>query len=131
MDILLRVEQPTRAELRAEREPEGSAGIRTRVIAARDCQRTRLTGLPAACNAQMRAADLRRLCRLDVQARRVLAEAHDRAGLTMRGHDRALRVARTLADLDGSDTVQRHHVAQAVAYRTTGRGTMLAQDEAA
>ena len=54
---------------------------------------------------------------LEPAARAALHDAHERAGLTMRGHDRVLRVARTLADLDGSDRVLRRHVAQAVAYR--------------
>ena len=103
----------------AEGEPEGSRAIRERVIAARALQARRLRGRPAACNAHMTPAQLRRLCRLDGAARRALADAHERAGLTMRGHDRVLRVARTLADLDGWDTVQRRHVAQAVAYRSS------------
>jgi magnesium chelatase family protein len=131
IDIVLRVEQPSRAELRAEGEPEPSAAIRERVIAARARQRSRLSGTQAACNAQMRPAELRRLCRLDGAARRALADAHDRAGLTMRGHDRAMRVARTLADLDGCDTVQRHHVAQAVAYRAPGRDSGAVEGAAA
>jgi magnesium chelatase family protein len=101
------------------------------VIAARLRQRERLRGTPAACNAQLRPAELRRLCGLDGAARRALADAHDRAGLTMRGHDRAMRVARTLADLDGSDTVQRAHVAQAVAYRAPGRDRAAFEREAA
>ena len=121
IDLVLRVEQPSRAELRAEGDPEASATIRARVIAARARQRDRLAGTPAACNAQMRPAELRRLCRLDGAARRALADAHERAGLTMRGHDRAMRVARTLADLDGCEMVERRHVAQAVAYRAPGR----------
>jgi magnesium chelatase family protein len=117
IDIVLRVEQPSRAELRAEGEPEASAPIRARVIAARTRQRTRLTGTAAACHGQMGPSELHSLCGLDSGARRTLADAHDRGALTMRGHDRAMRVARTLADLDGSDTVERRHVAQAVAYR--------------
>ncbi len=117
IDIVLRVEQPARAELRAEAEPEASAPIRARVIAARARQRTRLAGTAAACNAQMGLSELRRLCRLDGAAGQALSDAHDRGTLTMRGHDRVMRVARTLADLDGCDTVQRRHVAQAVAYR--------------
>ena len=131
IDIVLRVEQPTRAELRREGEPEDSAAIRARVVAARARQRSRLHEAAATCNAQMSAAELRRLCRLDGAARRALADAHERAGLTMRGHDRAMRVARTLADLDGSETVQRRHVAQAVAYRAPGREAAPAQGETA
>ncbi len=131
IDIVLRVEQPSRAALRAEGEPEHSAPIRERVIAARARQAGRLSGTPVSCNAQLRPAELRRLCRLDGAARRALADAHDRAGLTMRGHDRAMRVARTLADLDGSETVQRRHVAQAVAYRAPGGVNAPVEDEAA
>ena len=131
IDIVLRVEQPSRAELRKEGEPEASAAIRARVIAARMRQQDRLSGTAAACNAQMTPGELRRLCRLDGAARRALADAHERAGLTMRGHDRAMRVARTLADLDGSDAVQRRHVAQAVAYRAHGQSAARTVDEAA
>ncbi len=117
IDIVLRVEQPTRAELRAPGEPECSAAIRTRVIAARMAQRRRLADSPATCNADMSGAQLRSHSSLQAAARAALLDAHDRAGLTMRGHDRAIRVARTLADLDGSEQVGRAHVAQAVAYR--------------
>ena len=130
-DIVLRVDQPSRRELREEAEPESSAAIRQRVMAAREQQRDRLGGVSATCNAQMRPGELRRLCRLDRDARCALADAHDRAGLTMRGHDRAMRVARTLADLDGCDTVRRAHVAQAVAYRMPDRGRVTMQSEAA
>ena len=117
VDIVLRVEQPVRAELRSTRDPESSAAIRKRVVAARARQHMRLEGTGASCNADMTPADVRRLCDLDAGAQRALADAHERAGLTMRGHDRAMRVARTLADLDGSERVRRKHVAQAVAYR--------------
>ncbi len=105
----------------AEKEPEPSAAIRERVSAARGRQRSRQSGTYAACNAQMSPAELRRLCRLDGAARRALADAHDRA----------MRVARTLADLDGCDTVQRRHVAQAVAYRAPGRDSAAVEGAAA
>jgi magnesium chelatase family protein len=65
----------------------------------------------------MTHAQLRRWAEMEPAARAALHEAHERAGLTMRGHDRVLRVARTLADLDGSRRVRRRHVAEAVAYR--------------
>jgi magnesium chelatase family protein len=117
VDIVLRVEQPARAELRSTVEAECSAAIRARVVAARERQRGRLAATGASCNADMSPAVLRRLCGLDAGARRALADAHERAGLTMRGHDRAMRVARTLADLDDSERVRRRHVTQAVAYR--------------
>jgi magnesium chelatase family protein len=117
IDMILRVEQPRAREVTAEDDPEGSRPIRERVIAARAVQERRLRGSRAACNAQMTHSELRRLADLDPAARRALHDAHERAGLTMRGHDRVLRVARTLADLDGTLRVERRHVTQAVAYR--------------
>jgi magnesium chelatase family protein len=117
IDMILRVEQPRARDVMAERESEGSTAIRERVLAARSVQQQRLRGSPAACNAHMSPAELRRWANLEPPARAALHHAHERAGLTMRGHDRVLRVARTLADLEGSVRVRRHHVAQAVAYR--------------
>jgi len=117
IDMILRVEQPRPRDVMAEAEPEGSRAIRERVLAARAVQERRLRGSAAHCNAHMTAAEVRRCADLEPAARTALHDAHERAGLTMRGHDRVLRVARTLADLEGSAPVRRHHVAQAVAYR--------------
>ena len=122
IDIVLRVEQPSRAELRAEGEPEPSAAIRERVIAARARQRE-----PAERHAgRLQRRDAARPscagCAGSTAPRGARLPTRTTArGLTMRGHDRAMRVARTLADLDGCDMVQRRHVAQAVAYRAAGR----------
>jgi len=117
IDMVLRVEQPRPRDVMAEAEPESSVAIRARVLAARAVQEQRLRGSPAACNAHMTSAEVRRWADLEPAARAALHDAHERARLTMRGHDRVLRVARTLADLEGSARVRRNHVAQAVAYR--------------
>jgi magnesium chelatase family protein len=117
IDMILRVEQPRAKDVTAESDPEGSGPIRERVIAARALQQQRLRDSAASCNAHMSHAELRRLADLEPAARAALHDAHERAGLTMRGHDRVMRVARTLADLEGSRRVQRRHVTQAVAYR--------------
>jgi magnesium chelatase family protein len=101
----------------SEAKPESSGAIRERVLAARAVQEQRLRGTVTSCNAHMTHSQLRRSANLDQAARAALHDAHERAALTMRGHDRVLRVARTLADLDGSGSVRRRHVAQAVAYR--------------
>jgi magnesium chelatase family protein len=108
MDIVLRVDQPRREELAASSAPEPSAAIRARGIAARRRQ-------------HVSAGQLGRLAALDGAARRALSDAHEHAALTMRGHDRVVRVARTLADLEGSERVHRRHVAEAVAYRVSGQ----------
>jgi magnesium chelatase family protein len=65
----------------------------------------------------MTTAQVRRLCRLSAEAAGALHRAHETVGLTMRGHDRALRVARTLADLDGRDSISAVDIAEAVGYR--------------
>jgi magnesium chelatase family protein len=67
----------------------------------------------------MRAADIGRFCSLGSEARVTLQDAHDRLRLTARGHYRLLRVARTLADLDGRDRIERKDVAEAVGYRAS------------
>jgi magnesium chelatase family protein len=116
IDIVLRVDPPARNELSAK-EGAGSSEIRERVIAARARQQARLAGSRAASNAEMSSAQVRRICRMSAEASDVLYRAYDAVGLSARGHDRVLRVARTLADLDDRDRIERRDVAQAVAYR--------------
>jgi magnesium chelatase family protein len=115
VDMIARVDPPTREEVMSDRATQGSAELRERVVAARARQADRLGG--ARCNADMSAAEARSLCRLDRGGRATLYAAHERVGLTVRGHDRVLRVARTLADLEGREAIARADVAQAVAYR--------------
>jgi len=117
IDLMLRVERPSREELMSDGPTATTASIRKRVVAARELQAKRLAGSSACCNADITSAEARRLCPLDRDARATLYQAYERVGLTARGHDRVLRVARTLADLDGSEQIGRPHIAQAVAYR--------------
>jgi magnesium chelatase family protein len=117
VDIVLRVESPSREELMSEPPTQSSAEIRSRVLAARERQAARLSGTLARCNADLTPAQVRRTCRLGDGAQAVLRAAHERVGLTVRGHDRVVRVARTLADLQGREVIEREDLAQAVAYR--------------
>jgi magnesium chelatase family protein len=117
IDLILRVDSPSRDELMSGSTTQSSAQIRARVVAARKRQLARLARMTARCNADLTPAQVRRHCRLDEQAYTALHAAHERVGLTARGHERVLRVARTLADLDGREQIERHDVAQAVAYR--------------
>jgi magnesium chelatase family protein len=116
MDLLVDVQRPTPADFsagplcRSEEERE-------RVVAARERQAARLVGTGAACNAHLDAALVRRHVALDKRGAAVLRLAYDRGTLSPRGHDRVLRVARTIADLDGHDTVSADHLLEALGLR--------------
>ena len=88
------------------------------MLAARERQRVRLADARVHTNAQLDARRLRTHVRLEPPARRALAQAYDGGGLSARGHDRVLRVARTIADLDGREAVGLDEVLQALALRT-------------
>jgi len=98
-----------------------SAAIRARVLAARERQHDRLAGTGLTLNSEMSPRLLRRLCPVAPEAARLLGAAMTRLGLSARGHDRALRVARTIADLAGASTIGAEHCAEAVQYRGLDR----------
>ena len=116
IDVLIAVGRPAAEALRREQAPASSA-VRERVVAARDRQADRLAPHGLACNAQMSARLLRELAAATPSALRLLYELHDRHRLSARGHGRVLRVARTVADLEGSDVVGPDHVHIAAGLR--------------
>ena len=93
---------------------ETSEAIRARVNAV---QTARYGPDGPACNAQMGPKELRVYCKLDQPCQQLIRGAYDRLGLTARGYDRILRVARTIADLDGEEDIAVHHLAEALQYR--------------
>jgi magnesium chelatase family protein len=117
IDIRLRVPRLSRAELLGSGAGEPSATVRSRVESARDRQRDRLRAHRARCNAEMSGAEARRQARLGPEGEAVLGRAVERYGLTGRGFDRALKVARTIADLEGSDRTEAHHLLEALSFR--------------
>jgi magnesium chelatase family protein len=96
---------------------ESSAAVRDRVIAARERQAQRLVLDDVSCNGSMDGRLTRRHVHPDSAARDLLLDGHRRMSLTARGHDRVLRIARTIADLEGSDQLRTAHVAEALGYR--------------
>jgi magnesium chelatase family protein len=116
MDILVDVHRPEPADFDAPPHCD-SASERARVVAARARQSLRLAGTPATCNAHLDAGLLRDHARPHQQGRAVLRRAYDRGTLSPRGHDRVLRVARTIADLDDSDVVRAPHLLEALGLR--------------
>lgn len=100
---------------------EDSTTVRQRVEAARIRSQQRFQNEPFHCNAEMQSRHLRNWCKLDDSTRNLLETAIRRLGLSARATDRILKVSRTIADLAGDETVQSHHVAEAVQYRTIDR----------
>jgi magnesium chelatase family protein len=116
MDLLVSVQRPTDAELRSP--PITSSGAaRERVALARERQARRLAGCAARCNGELDARLLARLATLDRSAEEILSQAYRSGGLSARGRQRVLRVARTLADLAGRERVSREDVLGALALR--------------
>jgi magnesium chelatase family protein len=118
IDILAAVRQPSAAEIGGG-PGEPSAEVRERVSAARQRQERRLG--PGRCNAEMTPGEARE-CALSPQAGALLAELYSRQRLSGRAHDRALRLAQTIADLAGAETIDEEQMAQALQLRRRDRG---------
>jgi magnesium chelatase family protein len=113
MDLFIDVPRLTRQELRGERQAEESRFVRERVSAARRVQELR----QGTSNSALSGRRLREVCALGGDAETLFSRAVDRMGLSGRGHDRVLRVARTVADLSGEEDIAAEHVAEALNYR--------------
>ena len=100
---------------------ESSETIRQRVIAARRIQNQRFQGSMVTCNGRMEPAQIRKFCILDRSTETLLRHAIEEFGLSARAYDRILRVSRTIADLAGSENIQREHIFEAIGYRAMDR----------
>jgi magnesium chelatase family protein len=123
IDIHIEVPAVQYKELRGGAAAEGSAQIRDRVMRARDRQRVRyqVAGERIFANAQMGTRQIRAYCELGADAERLLERAMQQQGLSARAHDRILKVARTIADLEGAASLSVGHLAEAIQYRTLDR----------
>jgi magnesium chelatase family protein len=122
--IDLHVEAPAVAfdELRSTERSESSAAIRERVVGAREVQHARFgEGSRVRINSRMGSQQLRKFCALTADAENLLRMAMDNLNLSARAHDRILKVARTIADLAGSEHIEPDNIAEAIQYRTLDR----------
>ncbi len=117
IDLQIEVDAVPIGDIQTEARGESSAAVRARVEAARAMQQKRLKGAPAHCNAQMTGAQLEEICPLSTPVKQLLARAVDTYGLSMRGYQRVVKVARTIADLAGDAELSPAHVAEAIQYR--------------
>ena len=118
IDIMVEVPALEYEELEARPGGESSAAIKERVDAARAAQRERFAGTAVLENARMGPAEMEAFCGLDPEGSALMKGAYEALGLTARSYDRILRVARTIADLDGAERIQAMHLAEAIQYRT-------------
>ena len=119
MDLHVEVPSVEFDAMRRREAPESSAEVKKRVDAARAVQSARFAGTEVSCNAHMTPAMVGKFCQLDEKGEKILRAAFERMGLTARSHDRILRVARTIADLDGAEQISASHLAEAIQYRNS------------
>lgn len=117
IDLHIEVPRVKFEKLSSEALAESSADIRVRVEAARERQRTRFAGSPVQANSEMRNKEIKEYCILDDTSLELMRNAVTQLHLSARSYHRILKLARTIADLAGSDTIETLHVAEALQYR--------------
>ena len=122
IDIHIEVPAVPYKELSTEYSGEKSASIRERVIKARDAQLERFKSDKVYSNGQMKTRHIKKHCKLKPDAQSLLDNAMQKLGLSARAYTRTLKLSRTIADLDSSESIQSHHVSEAIQYRTLDRG---------
>ena len=120
IDMHIEVPSVEYEAMRRREKPESSETVRQRVNAAREIQKRRFAGTEVSCNAYMTPSMVGRYCALDEAGDRLMKGAFDRLGLTGRSHDRILRMARTIADLEGAEDISAVHLAEAIQFRSSG-----------
>ncbi len=126
IDIQVEVESVPFCDMADKPKGESSATIRERVIKARKIQEERYKDVKGVhCNAQMTSSQLTRYACLDAQSTERLRDAMKRLNLSARAYDRILKVARTIADLDGSENIQSRHIGEAIGYRNLDRSDWM------
>jgi len=121
IDIHIEVASVRYNELESEKIEESSEAIKKRVMQCREIQLARYKGTGAYSNSQMTTAMIRRHCQLDNSSKALLKSAFEKLGLSARAHSRILKVSRTIADMEQSENIKKHHLLEAIQYRSLDR----------
>ena len=121
IDLHISVDSVTYSDLSSDTLEESSQSIRERVNRAREVQLRRYEGTGIFSNSKMNSVMIRKYCKLDERSEGLLRSAFDRLGLSARSYTRILKVARTIADLEGSENITIAHLSEALNYRSMDR----------
>jgi len=121
IDIHIEVPAVPFKDLRAEEMGERTSDIRERVIEARERQLKRFEGQGLYANGQMKARHIKKYCKLDPKAQSLLDTATQKLGLSARAYTRVLKLSRTIADMEGKEDIEPHHISEAIQYRSMDR----------
>lgn len=124
IDIHIEIPKVKFGEMVSDKEEEKSSSIRERICRAREIQWKRFKGKKIFSNSQMGAKELKKFCKLDSKSLELMEIAMQRYGMSARAFDRILKVARTIADLEGKDDIETYHVSEAIQYRILDRGKL-------
>ncbi|MFH1846602.1 MAG: ATP-binding protein, partial [Candidatus Omnitrophota bacterium] len=123
IDIHIEVPRLNYEKLSQKRTGESSTPIKERVIKSRLIQQQRLKheSLTLSCNSRMNSKELENFCNLTKESESLLKTAILELGISARAYDKILRISRTIADMDGSEIIQTHHLSEAIGYRCLDR----------
>jgi len=117
IDICIEVEKVKYDDLASTEKPEDSESIRNRVLVAREIQKKRYQEIGIRTNSQLNAKNIKEYCNLGIDEEQMMKQAFEKLGLTVRKYHKILGVARTIADLDGSEQIEIRHLREALGYR--------------
>lgn len=121
IDIQLEVSPVKYEDLKSDIKEESSNSIKSRIINARDIQKDRYKNIKILTNSELSGKNISKYCNVNMESEKMLKKAFETLGLSARAYNKILKVSRTIADLNGSDNIETHHVAEAIQYRRLDR----------